>query len=203
MSERVRARLDALREAGAEAFDAPAFEHAVALLCAADGRSAEAAARLVARADERAARLEGELAAAHARGSTRRPPPKPWTDAGVVQAWRTRLVERARQRGGVPPAPPNEPARDAVRRLSSALYAVSRDELVAALTARRARTLVPSAAGPYNSLALAARTLGEIASLSSPYLAALVGMLGELGALAALPPQAAPRAVPRPKRRGR
>ena len=225
-----RERLCALEAAGARAFAPPAYALVESLLSRGESIGGGAGARLIARAVERADALARELedAKVRARGvlsgvsdpsgaladaveagnvlpvlrAARRFAPA--RSSAGIDGWVARLSAEARARGLSIAA--RTPAA-----LAGALYASSRDELSAMLVALRAQAEVPSNAGPYNPLAIAARALAELSTLAPGYLSATVAYLDELAPLLALPSPPAERSRPpslasrgkRPPRRSR
>jgi hypothetical protein len=227
----IRARLVALREAGARAFDSPAFDFAEALVTKAGALGEGAAARLLARASERLDRLADDLARTRARAE-RAVTGLPDDDGELARAiengaflaifqrarrdallpaeredrhasWLARLEAEAHARGVRPRALAGANARAKVHALVNALYDSSVADASAMTTAMRAAAELPASAGPYNPLSLATRALAELAGLSPTYLAARLAHLTELGALLALPAPPSTSARPRPKARPR
>jgi hypothetical protein len=214
---RARERLQGLAAAGARAFAPSAFEFAEGLIVRGEGLGGPAGARLIARAEARAEELArelddartraraaldatgdatGELAQAIDEGEVGRAlrAERRWRIAGSrpvrgLEAWSARLSAEARARGLELRTEHHSPGA-----LASALYASSRAELSATLVALRAQADVPSYAGPYNPLAIAARTLGELSTLAPGYLTAMVAYLDELSPLFALPTPVSPAA---------
>ena len=223
-----RAWLAEVEAAGSRAFDASAHGFVESLLARAEALGGAAGERLAERASVRAEQLarelEGAKRAAHdalgridvdegalgrmidagepgralrlAKKRAVAPPPRGVDDL----AWTTRLVATARGRGVSLRGRPLSP-----RALAEALYEASRGELAAMLAARRAEAEVPADAGPYNPLAIAARSLAELSSRAPSYLAALIAQLDDLSPLLALPPPPPERSrsSPMPRRRTR
>jgi hypothetical protein len=212
---RARGRLEELIAAGVMAFAPSALAFAEGLVARGEGMGGPAGRRLVARAEERAARLAKELDDAKARaraalgtmddasGELGRA-----IDAGEVvrvlraerarrstasrpashaDAWTARLRAEAHTRGLDRAGDLRSPAA-----LAAALYASSRAETSAMIVALRAQSEVSSHAGPYNPLAIAAFALAELSTLAPGYLTALVAYLDELSPLFALPSPASP-----------
>jgi hypothetical protein len=213
MSESVahaRERLCALEVAGARAFAPSAFAFAERLIARGEGLGGAAGARLVARAQARAEELARDLDDAKMRAhralgasdgtrselvdaieagdvgpalrAERRRRTTGLPPVGAREAWVARLSAEARARGLELDAGVDSPGA-----LASALYASSRAELSATLVALRAHADIPSYAGPYNPLAIAARALAELSTTASGYLTAMVAYLDELSPLFALP----------------
>ena len=207
---RAREQLQGLAAAGARAFAPSAFAFAEGLIVRGEGLGGQAGGRLIARAEARAEELARELddartrarAALEATGDASGELARA-IDAGDVErvlraerrrriagspsvagleAWGARLSAEARARGLELGNEHHSPGA-----LASALYASSRAELSATLVALRAQADVPSYAGPYNPLALAARALAELSTLAPGYLTAMVAYLDELSPLLALP----------------
>jgi hypothetical protein len=207
---RTREQLQGLAAAGARTFAPSAFAFAEGLIARGEGLGGTAGARLIARAEARADALArelddargrarvalqatgdaaGELARALTAGDFGRVlrAERGRRVAGVLpvaglEAWRARLSAEASARGLELGHELHAPGA-----LASALYASSRAELSATLVALRAQAEVPSHAGPYNPLAIAARALAELSSLAPGYLTAIVAYLDELSPLLALP----------------
>lgn len=234
----VRARVAELVREGARAFDAPAVTLIENLLARADALGGAAGGLLRGRAMAYASRLEERLRTAKRRASAlstrfldprahgddaetnptdtiRRAyaaavlPPRPRRNETRVRTLLAELAQRSPSRvGGVD----DEQARasfDSLR-LASALYRESLAEVAASVAVARAEDDVPKIAGPYNALAIAARALRRMHTLSPLYLRAQLARLETLAALEPLdaapredgPDQARPRSRDRSSARG-
>jgi hypothetical protein len=222
--DELRARLDELRAAGARGHDPPGFDFAASLVARAGELGGGAGTRLLARAAARTEQIARELAAVRARADARlarlgdragrfvrafeqgdfasilraaRRASVSGAPPALDPTWLARLRDEARTRGVRPGAGPAKDDRAEVHLLATALYEASRVEAEATRTVLHAEADLPADPGPYNPLALAVGLLGELSTLSPPYLAALVAELTELAPLLALPLPPPPEMTPR------
>lgn len=218
-AEVVRARLRDLVSAGAGTFAPSAYAFVETLLARGEALGGGAGARLIGRAALRAEALGRELdeAKTRARESLGSDHSQDGALAPAIDAGRVHEALRAARRRRIAPGRPDAGLDAWLGRLSSeararglpcsgravgplaaVLYESSRDALSATLVAVRAEADVPANAGPYNPLAIAARTLAELSKLAPAYLAATVAYLDELAPLLSLPAPAPERARPSP-----
>lgn len=222
-----RGWLESIRADGAHRFDPAAFAFVERLVGKAEALGGVAGARLAERASARAELLARELERAKGRarealadypGAARL---LAAADAGNVApalrfmkkraamparrrdhgAWVERLSAEASARG----VSLGTRARNA-RTISGALYDASRGAIGALHAAIQAEAAIPPGAGPYNSLAISARALAEMAEVAPAYLGALLSYLQELAPLLELPPPPPPeedRPSPPARRRPR
>jgi hypothetical protein len=228
-------RLRALEGVGARTFAPSAFAFVETLAARGEALGGAAGERLIERAIARADALARELEDAKGRARdtlTLLDDPSLHADAttalerGAVLA-PLRAARKNRITGKISKRGPDEAwlarmeAEARARRISfasrastplaAALYAASRDELSALLFARRTEAEVPSNAGPYNSLAIAARALAALSTFAPAYLSATVAYLDDLAPLLSLPapppdrarPSSVPSRAKRPARRPR
>ena len=189
--------LATLDAAGARAFDPAGFRLISALRERAETLGGGARERLRARADVRHGELAASLAAARARAETAfaaLPPDTPARAslAAALASGDFAVVHRAALRHARRPVNRAEDAARLTRRaMAASHYERTCCDVFVALEVARARGAVSEAAGPYNALSLAARSLDELGALSASYLRAQVMRLEDLGALLALPPATA------------
>ncbi len=179
---------------GVRAFDPAARALIGALLGRAEALGERAGKKLRARAEVRISLLGQAFASARARATNALSmlpgdaPSRPLLARALAAGDLTTVLFQARRyvrRSGSDLA---SAARLSKQSDAAARYERSFSELFAALDVARALDTLPEAAGPYNALTLAARTLGELGSLSPAYLRAQVMRLEDLGALIGLPP---------------
>jgi hypothetical protein len=204
-------RLRDLEGAGARRFAPSAFAFVETLAARGEALGGAAGERLIGRAIARADALARELEEAKGRArSTLAEGGDPAVHAGTaaaIQSGDVLSILRAARKNRIAGPPPTRKrdetwiarmAAEARARglsfasrtaspLAAALYAASRDELSALLFARRTEAEVPLNAGPYNPLAIAARTLAALSTFAPAYLSATVAYLDELAPLLALP----------------
>jgi hypothetical protein len=209
-------RIQALRTAGAAAYDGPALRFIEALLQRAAGLDGSVAERLEARAAERLAAFHTSMQAARTRarealdtldaadadvdgvlrsafesGDFKRvireaPAAVRRAEARDPHARLDRLTARAESEGVQLPAAEQSDPARAGDQISHALFRHTADHLRSTVTVARAADRVPAEFGPYNPDALAARTLATIEALSPDYLRAVLAQLDDLSALTAL-----------------
>jgi hypothetical protein len=192
------ARLEALRAAGAAAWDGPGLDFVVSLFTRAEALDGGARDLLLARAEARLAsfeaafrdaRAEAESAVASLASDGVAVPAD--LESALKQgdfANVRRLVRRARHEH-------ERERRRSERRASTESLGIpvehlhaSAESARAVIAVARAVDNVPEAHGPYNPHVLAARALAAVADLSPAYARALVARLDDLAALDTLLP---------------